>query len=101
MTNDDRAGWIAFAIAAIVIAACVLSLCGCDYEEVTPTDRANGVPLDACSVVEYDRPIWLPDCNHAYKVYDRQTGDAWWLLLMNENSKTKGYVVLPLSEADR
>ena len=101
MTNDDRAGWVAFLIAAIVVALCVLSLCGCN-EKVTPTDRANGMPLDACTVTEYDRPVWLPKCSHAYKVYDRTTGDAWWLLVMGgQDSKYGDYIVLPLDEADR
>jgi hypothetical protein len=97
--SGDRGGWIAFLIAAIVIAACVLALCGCD--SVTPTDRTNGMPLDACEVVEYDRPAWLTNCVSAYKVYDRQTGDAWWLLDMGIYNGTPVYVVLPLSEADR
>ena len=101
MDEDRAGGWIAFLIAAIVIAACVLALCGC-AEHVTPTDRAHGMPLDACEVVEYDRPIWLPDCDHAYKVYDRQTGDAWWLLDMGQGSRSAtSYIVLPLDEADR
>jgi hypothetical protein len=101
--SEDRGGWLAFLIAAIVVAACVLALCGC--KKVVPTDhaaRAHGMPLDACEVVEYDRPIWLPDCNHAYKVYDRQTGSAWWLLDMGQGSKSAtSYIVLPLDEADR
>ena len=62
------------------------------------TDHVNGMPLDACTVTEYDRPVWLPYCDHAFKVYDRQTGDAWWLLYI---SVYEGYVVLPLAEADR
>ena len=101
MSSDDKKGWVAFFIAALVVAACVLMLCGCD--KVTPTDRANGMPLDACTVVEYDRPVWLPDCEHAYKVYDRQTGNAWWLLDIGKGSKTStsSYVVLPLDEMDR
>ena len=103
MSSDDKKGWVAFFIMAFVVAACVLMLCGCDYdyEEVAPTDRANGMPLDACTVVEYDRPVWLPDCDHAYKVYDRTTGDAWWLLMMSEDTKHEGYIVLPLDEGDR
>ena len=101
MSEDRAGGWIAFLIAAIAIAACVMALCGC--ERVTPTDqaaRANGMPLDACEVVEYDRPIWLPYCHHAYKVYDRQTGDAWWLLVMNEGAESENYIVLPLDEKE-
>lgn len=58
--------------------------------------RVNGMPLDAMSMSEYDRPVWLPDCEHAYKVYDRQTGDAWWLL-----ETEKGYVTLPLEADER
>lgn len=101
--GDDKGGWIAFLVAAVVVAACVLALCGC--ENVVPTDqapRAHGMPLDACEVVEYDRPIWLPDCVHAYKVYDRITGDAWWLLDMGQGEKSAtSYIVLPLDEADQ
>lgn len=90
-------------IATVSVALTTILLCGCD-ETVVPTDRASrahGMPLDACEVVEYDRPIWLTDCRHAYKVYDRQTGDACWLLDMGTNNGTPVYVVLPLGEADR
>lgn len=106
MTNDDKKGWVAFLIAAIVVAGCVLALCGCSLtpESVVPTDRVPGMPLDACTVLEYDRPVWLPTCQHAYKVYDRQTGDAWWLLVMgqySEHNETKiNYIVLPLDESE-
>jgi hypothetical protein len=58
------------------------------------------MPLDACTVVEYARPIWLPYCQHAYKVYDRITGDAWWLLVMNEGAESENYIVLPLDEKE-
>ena len=69
--NEDRAGgWIAFLIAAIVIAACVLALCGCvpiedapaamlPPEETVATEHASGMPLDA---IEYDPPAWMPWC---------------------------------------
>ena len=103
MTNDDKKGWVAFFIASVIIALCVLALCGCQ-QQVTPTDHAHGMPLDACTVVEYDRPVWLPRCQHAYKVYDRQTGDAWWLLVTgngDDSERYTNYIVLPLSEADR
>jgi hypothetical protein len=97
--DNDNGGWAIYLLAAIVITLLVILICGC--ERVTPTDRANGMPLDACTVVEYDRPAWLPYCSHAYKVYDRQTGDAWWLLVMSEGSESENYIVLPLDEADR
>lgn len=90
------------ATAAVSVALAAILLCGCG--RVVPTDqaaRAHGMPLDACEVVEYDRPIWLPDCKRAYKVYDRQTGDAWWLIDMGIHNGTPVYVVLPLGEADR
>lgn len=91
-------------IATVTVALTAILLCGCD-ETVIPTDkatRAHGMPLDACEVIEYDRPIWLTDCEHAYKVYDRQTGDAWWLLKLYDGGEgDPGYVVLPLGEADR
>ena len=58
------------------------------------------MPLDACEVVEYDRPIWLSDCEHAYKVYDRITGDAWWLLDLGLDRNAHEYVVLPLGKED-
>jgi hypothetical protein len=94
MTNDDKKGWVAFLIAAIVVAGCVLALCGCDTAEADTIKNANGMPLDAIS---YDPPAWMDLCTRAYKVYDRTTGDAWWLLVMNGGSK---YVVLPLDEAE-
>ena len=91
-------------LAAVSMALTAILLCGCD-SNVVPTDkaaRAHGMPLDACEVVEYDRPIWLTNCERAYKVYDRQTGDAWWLLEMYYGGEGGyGYVVLPLDEADR
>lgn len=101
--DNDNGGWAIYLLAAIIITIAVILICGC--KKVVPTDqaaRAHGMPLDACEVVEYDRPIWLPDCNHAYKVYDRQTGDAWWLLDMGQGSKSAtSYIVFPLDEADR
>lgn len=97
MNSDDKKGWVALFIAAIVIALCVLSLCGCDTAtaDEVPTESAHGMPLDAIS---YDPPVWLKYCDHAYKVYDRTTGDTWWLLVMNGGSK---FVVLPLGDDDR
>lgn len=53
------------------------------------------MPLDSMTVAEYDQPVWLPECEHAYKVFDRQTGDAWWLLVTSD-----GYVTLPLGADD-
>lgn len=100
MQSDDRGGWAVYLLAAILLTIIVIMLCGCDAN-VTPTDHANGMPLDACEVVEYDRPVWLPSCDHAYKVYDRTTGDAWWLLMMDEGTRHEGYIVLPLSEGGR
>ena len=98
--DDDKAGWIAFLIAAIVVAFCVLSLCGCD-REIEVDKKVPGMPLDGYEVDEYYRPAWLPNCQHAYKVYDRQTGDAWWLLEIQGRVGIEKYVVLPLDEADR
>lgn len=89
------------ALAAVSAALTAILLCGCG--RVAPTDqaaKAHGMPLDACEVVEYDRPAWLPYCSHAYKVYDRTTGDAWWLLVMNEYKESENYIVLPLNEGD-
>jgi hypothetical protein len=103
--SEDRAGgWIAFLIAAIAIAACVMALCGCvpieDVEaEMLPpeqtgqarelaTEHANGMPLDAIS---YDPPAWMPSCYKAYRIYDRTSGQQWWVLVMGN-----GYVVLPI-----
>lgn len=98
--RDDNGGWLVYLLAAVVVTLLAMALCGC-MPKVEPTDRANGMPLDACTVTEYDRPVWLPYCDHAYKVYDRQTGSAWWLLVINEGADCEGYVVLPLAEADR
>ena len=92
---------VAKVIAVVAVFVAIALLCGCDYlKKVNPTDRAHGMPLDAYSVVEYDRPVWLPDCEHAYKVYDRQTGNAWWLLDMGKGSRTStsSYVVLPIND---
>lgn len=90
-------------IATVTVALTAILLCGCD--DIVTTDtvaRAHGMPLDACEVVEYDRPAWLPKCKRAYKVYDRQTGDAWWLLDMGyDSANTNNYMVLPLEGADR
>jgi hypothetical protein len=97
--SEDKDGWIAFLIAAIVIAACVLALCGCDRAsaEAMPdertTEHAPGMPLDA---IAYGAPEWMPECYAAYRVYDRTNGEQWWLLVMGN-----GYAVLPIDEADR
>ena len=104
MDDDTKAGWLAFLIAAIVIAACVLALCGCvpieDVEaEMLPpeqteqtTEHAPGMPLDAIS---YDPPAWMPSCEEAYRVYDRTNGQQWWVLVMWQD-----YVVLPIDGAE-
>ncbi len=84
-------------IAFVFISTIALALYACETG-ITPTDRAHGMPLDACSITEYDRPVWLPKCDHAYKVYDRQLGHAWWLLVIHEGCVNEGYVVLPLEE---
>ena len=99
MDEDRAGGWLAFLIAAIAIAACVMALCGCvpiedvdaamlPPEQAEATEHANGMPLDAIS---YDAPEWMPGCYEAYRVYDRTNGEQWWVLVMGN-----GYVVLPI-----
>ena len=97
MSHDDKKGWVAFFIAAIIIALCALSLCGCDTAtaDEAPVKHASGMPLDAIS---YDPPVWLEDCFAAWKVHDRNTGDDWWLLEVGTGHGHE-YVVLPLSES--
>ena len=97
MTNDDKAGWIAFVIAALVVALCVLAMCGCDAAEAEAIDvRRTGMPLDALS---YDPPVWMDGCTSARKIVDRNTGDSWWLLTIGEGVYID-YVVLPISGGD-
>ncbi|MBR3387508.1 MAG: hypothetical protein IKG84_04670 [Bacteroidales bacterium] len=69
-------------------------LTGC--ARIKADDKAPGQPLDAHSVTEYDRPAWLPACDHAYKVTDSQTGQQWWLLVMNESTSKESYVCMPI-----
>ena len=88
---------VALILAIALIAVTMIGLAGC-ATQVTATDKANGMPLDACSVTEYECPVWLEGCSHAYKVVDRQTGDTWWLLVMHENTKEQDYIVLPCED---
>mgnify|MGYP007122037843 CR=1 FL=1 len=106
--SEKKVALTALAIMVIVVAACVLALCGCvpiedvdaamlPPEETVATEHANGMPLDA---IEYDPPAWMPWCGRAYRVCDRTTGDEWWLLVM-ESQDMHGrhdvsYVVLPI-----
>ena len=80
-----------------IIGITAILLCGC-RPKVESDDKAHGQPLDAHTITEYDRPEWLPACDHAYKVIDRQTGQQWWLLVMNENTKMESYVCMPIVE---
>ena len=99
MEKDIRAATVRAVVAALAFVAAltliVAFMMGC-ARNVEADDKAPGQPLDAHSVTEYDRPAWLPACDHAYKVIDRQTGQQWWLLVMNENSKVESYVCMPI-----
>lgn len=91
---------IAAFVFVTVLVLIVAFMTGCS-RNVEADDKAPGQPLDAHSVTEYDRPAWLPACDHAYKVTDRQTGQQWWLLVMNENSKVESYVCMPIEGEDK
>ena len=91
--------WIAAFVAFFVALTWVLTGCKSIASSVTPDDKAPGQPLDAHSVIEYDRPAWLPACDHAYKVVDRQTGQQWWLLVMHEGGKRESYVCMPIERS--
>lgn len=91
---------IAAFVFVTVLVLIVAFMTGC-AQRIKADDKAPGQPLDAHSVTEYDRPAWLPACDHAYKVIDRQTGQQWWLLVMNENSKVESYVCMPIESEDK
>lgn len=99
MQDDIQDATLRAVIAAFVfvtvLVLIVAFMTGCK-RNVVVDDKAPGQPLDAHSVTEYDRPAWLPACDHAYKVIDRQTGQQWWLLVMHENSKLESYVCMPI-----
>lgn len=87
-----------------VIAICVVAIvavlsCGCS-SRVNADNKASGQPLDSHTVTEYDRPAWLPACDHAYKVTDRESGQQWWLLVMHEHTDLESYVALPIERGD-
>lgn len=76
---------VAAFVAAMVVLTAVLTSCSGNESEDAPP-RLNGQPLDAHNVVEYDRPVWLGECEKCYRVIDRMTGQRWWLLKMNDGS---------------
>ena len=96
--SEIRRAWIRAALwgvgFALLVSALALVLVGCDG--VKADDKAPGQPLDAHSVTEYDKPAWLPACDHAYKVVDRQSGQQWWLLVMHANSNAESWVCMPI-----
>lgn len=102
--NKSDAGYIVYLIIAAIIAATVFALCGCvpvedvDAAMLPPeqaeqtTEHAPGMPLDAIS---YDPPAWMPSCYKAYRIYDRTSGQQWWVLVMWQD-----YIVLPIDGAE-
>lgn len=70
----------------IVLTLTVMYACEHHVSSADAPPRLNGQPLDAHNVVEYDRPVWLGECERCYRVIDRMTGQRWWLLKMNDGS---------------
>ena len=89
-------GFIAIACICIAI-ACGTAACASEVQERTEQitqaerekTRRNGCPLDA---IEYDTPVFMPDCVSCMRVTDRLSGESWWVL---ETAKC-GRVVLPI-----
>ena len=89
-------GFIALACICIAI-ACGTAACASEVQErteqVTQAERERtrrgGCPLDA---IEYDTPVFMPDCVSCMRVTDRLSGESWWVL---ETAKY-GRVVLPI-----
>lgn len=71
---------IVAALLVIVLALTVMYACERHVSSVDAPPRLNGQPLDAHNVVEYDKPVWLPECERCYRVIDRMTGQRWWLM---------------------
>ena len=60
-----RIDLVVLALVVLTAALVVLvTMIGGSEQEVT---KINGMPLDAMTVSEHDRPVWLPECEHAYK----------------------------------
>ena len=93
-------GLIAMACLCIAI-ACGTAACTSEVQERTENivqaerekTRRNGCPLDA---IEYDPPVFMPDCVSCLRVTDRLSGESWWVL---ETAKC-GRVVLPIGGSD-
>jgi hypothetical protein len=89
-------GFIALACICIAI-ACGTAACTTEVQERTENivqaerekTRRAGCPLDA---IEYDPPVFMPDCVGCMRVTDRLSGESWWVL---ETAKS-GRVVLPI-----
>lgn len=90
--------WSTIAILAVVAAFLFLGCGGTATTSVTADNpsKTPGLPLDAHSVTERDKPEWLRYCDHCYKVTDRNTGQSWWLLVMREGAANEGYIALPI-----
>ena len=89
---------MAFKLTTAAILAVVLAflLFGCSYDAGGNPNKTPGLPLDAHSVTEYNKPEWLRYCDHCYKVTDRNTGQSWWLLVMREGTGNEDYIALPI-----
>lgn len=93
MDEGSRAAWLRAVAATIafVTAMCLIAalLGGCARADAT--ERID-CPLDA---VRYPTPTFagLIDLHPTWRVVDRQSHRAWWLLWMDG-----GYVALPIGE---
>ena len=93
-------GLIAMACICIAI-ACGTAACTSEVQErteqVTQAERErtrrNGCPLDA---IEYDTPVFMPDCVSCLRVTDRLSGESWWVLATAKH----GWIVLPIGGND-
>ena len=93
-------GFIAIACICIAI-ACGTAACTTEVQERTEDivqaererTRRGGCPLDA---IEYDPPVFMPDCVGCMRVTDRLSGESWWVL---ETAKS-GRVVLQIGGRD-
>ena len=93
-------GFIALACICIAI-ACGTAACTTEVQERTEKitqaererNRRGGCPLDA---IEYDAPVFMPDCVSCLRVTDRLSGESWWVL---ETAK-HGWIVLPIGGND-
>ncbi len=93
-------GLIALACVCLAI-ACGTAACTTEVQERNDAivqaererTRRGGCPLDA---IEYDTPVFLPECVRCLRVTDRLTGESWWVL----DTAKYGWMVLPIGGSD-